>query len=111
MQGSSRRGRRIVSGNRRHRNTSSGAAQEFGLALDRQAMADTILAGAGTPAYGPVSPDTGWHDPEVTGGGPDPAAAGKLLDEAGSAARGGGRRGAVRLGRPARSMPLYESTL
>ncbi|MFF3444884.1 ABC transporter substrate-binding protein [Streptosporangium sp. NPDC002721] len=55
----------------------------FSLALDRQAMADTILAGAGTPAYGPISPDTGWHNPEVTGGAADPVAAGKLLDEAG----------------------------
>ncbi|MEU0485778.1 ABC transporter substrate-binding protein [Streptosporangium sp. NPDC006013] len=54
----------------------------FSLALDRQAMVDTILAGAGVPAYGPISPDTGWHNPEVTGD-TDPEAAGKLLDEAG----------------------------
>ncbi|MFI6510534.1 ABC transporter substrate-binding protein [Streptosporangium sp. NPDC050855] len=54
----------------------------LGLALDRQAMVDTILAGAGTPAYGPISPDTVWHDPGVTGT-TDPAAAARLLDEAG----------------------------
>ncbi|MEU4545057.1 ABC transporter substrate-binding protein [Nonomuraea dietziae] len=52
------------------------------LAIDRQAMVDTILAGAGKPAYGPISPDTVWHNPSVTGR-TDPEAARKLLDEAG----------------------------
>ncbi|MFE3453816.1 ABC transporter substrate-binding protein [Nonomuraea sp. NPDC059194] len=54
------------------------------LALDRQAMVDTIMAGAGKPAFGPISPDTAWHEPSVTGKAtPDQAAATKLLDEAG----------------------------
>ncbi|GAA0924319.1 ABC transporter substrate-binding protein [Nonomuraea longicatena] len=56
----------------------------FSLAVDRQAMVDSILAGAGKPAFGPISPDTAWHNPEVAGNGrADTAAAGKLLDEAG----------------------------
>ncbi|MFI6484683.1 ABC transporter substrate-binding protein [Nonomuraea sp. NPDC050663] len=56
----------------------------FGLAVDRQAMVDTILAGAGKPAFGPISPDVAWHDPAVTGSPrPDQAAAAALLDGAG----------------------------
>ncbi|MER5318811.1 ABC transporter substrate-binding protein [Streptosporangium roseum] len=56
----------------------------FSLAIDRKAMVDTILAGAGTPAFGPVSPDTAWHAPEVTGAASgDPEAAERLLEEAG----------------------------
>ncbi|WP_062430352.1 ABC transporter substrate-binding protein [Herbidospora daliensis] len=54
------------------------------LALDRSAMVDTILAGAGEPAFGPVAPGTTWHNPAIDGSAtPDQAAAGKLLDEAG----------------------------
>src|SRR5437868_7830565 len=56
----------------------------FSLAMDRQAMVDTILAGAGKAAFGPISPDISWHNPAVAGQATaDPAAAEKLLDEAG----------------------------
>ncbi|WP_326638571.1 ABC transporter substrate-binding protein [Streptosporangium sp. NBC_01755] len=56
----------------------------FGLAIDRKAMVDTILAGAGTPAFGPVSPDTAWYNPAVTGEpAGDPEAARRLLEEGG----------------------------
>ncbi|TKK87824.1 ABC transporter substrate-binding protein [Herbidospora galbida] len=54
------------------------------LALDRQAMVDTILAGAGEPAFGPIAPGTTWHNPAVAGSAtPDQAQATRLLDEAG----------------------------
>ncbi|PZG43242.1 4-phytase [Spongiactinospora gelatinilytica] len=56
--------------------------QAVDLAIDRQAIVDAILAGAGTPAYGPISPDTAWHNPVVTGK-TDQEAAKRLLDEAG----------------------------
>ncbi|MFI9551831.1 ABC transporter substrate-binding protein [Nonomuraea endophytica] len=56
----------------------------FSLAVDRQAMVDSILAGAGEPAFGPVPHDIAWHNKEITG---NPAAdlpqAAKLLDDAG----------------------------
>ncbi|MEV0584976.1 ABC transporter substrate-binding protein [Nonomuraea sp. NPDC050310] len=56
----------------------------FDLAVDRQAMVDTILAGSGKPAFGPISPDISWHNPAVTGNPrPDRDQAAKLLDEAG----------------------------
>ncbi|SDG02828.1 peptide/nickel transport system substrate-binding protein [Sinosporangium album] len=56
----------------------------FSLAMDRQAMVDTILAGAGVPAFGPLPTESEWNNPEVTGAGAsDTAAAGKVLDEAG----------------------------
>ncbi|MEU6997895.1 ABC transporter substrate-binding protein [Nonomuraea sp. NPDC046570] len=56
----------------------------FSLAMDRQAMVDTILAGAGKPAFGPISPDISWHNGEISSQtAADPAGAAKLLDEAG----------------------------
>ncbi|GAA3445929.1 ABC transporter substrate-binding protein [Planomonospora venezuelensis] len=56
----------------------------FSLAIDRKAMVDTVLAGAGEPAFGPVSPATSWHNPEVTGSpAADPEAARKALEEGG----------------------------
>ncbi|MBG0822189.1 ABC transporter substrate-binding protein [Planomonospora sp. ID91781] len=56
----------------------------LGLAVDRQAMVDVVLAGAGAPAFGPVSPDTTWHNPAVTGApAGDPEAARRLLQEDG----------------------------
>ncbi|GAA3156884.1 ABC transporter substrate-binding protein [Planomonospora alba] len=65
----------------------------LGLAVDRQAMVDTILAGAGTPAFGPVSPDTSWHNPEVTGApAGDPEAARRLLQDGGWLPGGDGVR-------------------
>ncbi|MET9342577.1 ABC transporter substrate-binding protein [Nonomuraea sp. NPDC003804] len=72
------------------------------LALDRQAMVDTIMAGAGKPAYGPVSPDTTWHEPSVTGRPtPDIAAATRLLDEAGHRPGADGIRASFTLMYPA----------
>ncbi|WP_061294135.1 ABC transporter substrate-binding protein [Herbidospora cretacea] len=54
------------------------------LALDRQAMVDTILAGAGEPAYGPIAPGTTWYNAAIAGSpAPDQAQATKVLDEAG----------------------------
>lgn len=53
------------------------------LAVDRDAMVDGVLDGAGSPAYGPISPfQEGFYD---TGSERafDPAAAADLLDEAG----------------------------
>ncbi|MFB6394118.1 ABC transporter substrate-binding protein [Polymorphospora lycopeni] len=53
------------------------------LAIDRQAMVDTILAGKGVPAATPISPAmTDWHDPTATFAF-DRAEAGRLLDAAG----------------------------
>ncbi len=54
------------------------------LALDRSAMVEAILAGAGRPAFGPIAPDTTWHNPAVDGTPtPDRAQAARLLDQAG----------------------------
>ncbi|WFE47882.1 ABC transporter substrate-binding protein [Verrucosispora sp. WMMD1129] len=53
------------------------------LAIDRQAMVDTILAGQGTPASSPVAPALAqWHVPS-TAFAFDRAQAARLLDEAG----------------------------
>ncbi|WP_158851740.1 ABC transporter substrate-binding protein [Saccharothrix deserti] len=53
------------------------------LALDRQAMVDTILAGAGNPAATPISPHLkDWYDPNASFA-HDTAEAERLLDEAG----------------------------
>nr|WP_062336582.1 ABC transporter substrate-binding protein [Herbidospora sakaeratensis] len=54
------------------------------LALDRSAMVDMILAGAGEPAFGPVAPGTTWHNPAITGSATaDQTGAAEVLDEAG----------------------------
>ncbi|MGE3661636.1 MAG: ABC transporter substrate-binding protein [Pseudonocardia sp.] len=53
------------------------------LGIDRQAMIDTVLAGAGKPAASPISPYLAqWYDPAATFA-YDPAEAGRLLDAAG----------------------------
>jgi len=53
------------------------------LAIDRQAVVDTVLAGRGRPAATPVSPATPqWYDADATFA-HDPAAAAALLDAAG----------------------------
>ncbi|MGW4637146.1 ABC transporter substrate-binding protein [Sphaerisporangium sp. NPDC004334] len=58
--------------------------QALSLGADREAMVNTILAGAGRPAFGPVAPDTTWHNPAVDGSpAPDSARAVRLLEEAG----------------------------
>lgn len=50
--------------------------------LDRQALIEGALAGAGRPAFSPLPPESSFYSPiaEVT---PDPAAAQTLLEEAG----------------------------
>ncbi|WFE63693.1 ABC transporter substrate-binding protein [Micromonospora sp. WMMD714] len=53
-------------------------------AVDRQAMVDGVLGGAGEPAFGPVPPSSEFAEPSVTGRpAADPAAATALLDAAG----------------------------
>ncbi len=52
------------------------------LALDRQLMVDAYLNGYGTVAEGPVPPEHPWHEP-VPPMRTDPAAARRLLEEAG----------------------------
>ncbi|MEU6979710.1 ABC transporter substrate-binding protein [Streptomyces sp. NPDC046371] len=52
------------------------------IAVDRRAMVDKILEGAGKPAYGPVPTDSPWFA-KGTERRHDLAAAGKILDEAG----------------------------
>ncbi|MGR8007004.1 ABC transporter substrate-binding protein [Streptomyces hypolithicus] len=52
------------------------------VAVDRQAMVDRILEGAGKPAYGPVPTDSPWFT-KGTERSHDPAGAKKVLDEAG----------------------------
>ncbi len=73
--------------------------------VDRQAMIDTVLAGAGKPAATPISPYLSqWYDPKAAFG-YDPAAAGRLLDEAGWRAGSDAKRS--RGGEPARLPILY----
>ncbi|WP_424215664.1 ABC transporter substrate-binding protein [Streptomyces sp. BI20] len=52
------------------------------IAVDRQAMVDKLLEGAGKPAYGPVPTDSPWFT-AGTERRHDPKAAEKILDEAG----------------------------
>ncbi|MBD0418658.1 ABC transporter substrate-binding protein [Streptomyces sp. TRM S81-3] len=51
-------------------------------AVDRQAMVDKILDGAGTPAYGPLPTDDPSYEPGIERP-HDPAGAQKILDQAG----------------------------
>jgi peptide/nickel transport system substrate-binding protein len=75
------------------------------LGLNRQAMIDTVLAGAGKPAATPISPYlAGWYDPAATFA-YDPAEAGRLLDQAGWVAGPDGKRS--KAGVPARLPMLY----
>lgn len=75
------------------------------LGINRQAMIDTVLAGAGKPAATPISPYLSqWYDPDATFR-YDPPAAGRLLDEAGWTAGPDGKRS--RAGEPARLPILY----
>jgi peptide/nickel transport system substrate-binding protein len=74
------------------------------LALDRQAMIDTVLDGRGTPAATPVSPHLPDHDPSASFR-HDPQQAAALLDQAGWTAGPDGRRS--KDGRPAQLTILY----
>ncbi|WP_188193160.1 ABC transporter substrate-binding protein [Nonomuraea sp. SYSU D8015] len=76
------------------------------LAVDRAAMVSAILAGSGTPAFGPIAPGTTWHNPAVTGSAsPDRAKAVATLEEAGWRAGPDGIR--VKDGTPARFTLMY----
>ncbi|MET9276604.1 MULTISPECIES: ABC transporter substrate-binding protein [Streptomyces] len=60
-------------------------------AVDRQAMVDKILDGAGRPAYGPLPVDDPWYERGIERP-RDLAAAGRILDEAGWKPGSGGIR-------------------
>lgn len=67
--------------------------QAFALALDKQAIVDNILKGAGQVATGPINPLLGdFYDPNVTVYGYDQDQAGQLLDQAGWTKGDGGVR-------------------
>ncbi len=73
--------------------------------IDRQAMVDTVLAGAGKPAATPISPYLSqWYNPAATFG-YDPVQAGRLLDQAGWTLGPDGKR--AKAGQPAQLPILY----
>ena len=75
------------------------------LGTDRQAMIDTVLAGAGKPAATPISPYLkDWYDADATFS-YDTAEAGRLLDEAGWRKGADGKR--TKDGQVARLPILY----
>ncbi|GGQ63887.1 ABC transporter substrate-binding protein [Streptomyces althioticus] len=76
------------------------------LAVDRQAMVDKILDGAGRPAYGPLPVDDPWFA-EDTERSRDLAEAGRILDAAGWTKGEDGIR--AKDGRPARFTLYYPS--
>ncbi|MBE1486323.1 ABC transporter substrate-binding protein [Plantactinospora soyae] len=79
------------------------------LAVDRTAMVNGVLGGAGEPGYGPVPPSSEFVEPAVAGKPTaDPAAATALLDGAGWIPGAGGTR--VRDGRPARFTLMYPAS-
>ncbi|MEU6103581.1 ABC transporter substrate-binding protein [Streptomyces flaveolus] len=65
--------------------------QALDAAVDRRAMVDKILDGAGTPAYGPLPADDPWYAPDVERP-HDLAKAERILDEAGWKPRSDGIR-------------------
>ncbi|MFI8091888.1 ABC transporter substrate-binding protein [Streptomyces sp. NPDC086080] len=76
------------------------------LAVDRRAMVDTILDGAGRPAYGPLPLDDPWFAKDVERP-QDLAEAGRVLDRAGWRPGKDGIR--AKDGRPARFTLYYPS--
>ncbi|MFC9827059.1 ABC transporter substrate-binding protein [Streptomyces albogriseolus] len=76
------------------------------LAVDRQAMVDKILDGAGRPAYGPLPVDDPWFAEDVERP-RDLAEAGRVLDAAGWTKGEDGVR--AKDGRPARFTLYYPS--
>ncbi|WP_367129312.1 ABC transporter substrate-binding protein [Saccharothrix sp. HUAS TT1] len=75
------------------------------LGINRQAMIDVVLAGAGKPAATPISPHlSDWHDAGATFP-HDVAEAERLLDEAGWRKGADGKR--AKDGQPARLPVLY----
>ncbi len=59
--------------------------QAIALAIDRDALIDGLLNGTARAASGLLPPEHWAHEPDVRGYGHDPAAARRLLDEAGAA--------------------------
>ncbi|SBV25290.1 peptide/nickel transport system substrate-binding protein [Micromonospora krabiensis] len=79
------------------------------LTVDRAAMVNGILGGAGDPAFGPVPPTSEFADPSIAGSPTgDPAAASALLDAAGWKPGPDGVR--VKDGRPARFTLMYPAS-
>jgi peptide/nickel transport system substrate-binding protein len=73
-----------------HLNTASGPFADLAVrkaaaaALDIDSTLEALYAGAGTRAWGPLTPSTTGYDPSLEGSQKyDPAAAARLLDEAG----------------------------
>ncbi|MCP2343999.1 ABC transporter substrate-binding protein [Nonomuraea roseoviolacea] len=80
--------------------------EALNLAVDRGAMVSAILAGAGSPAYGPVAPGTDWHNAAVDGSSaPDRTKAAEVLESAGWKVGGDGIR--AKEGTPARFTLMY----
>ncbi|MFI9769703.1 ABC transporter substrate-binding protein [Streptomyces sp. NPDC052415] len=80
--------------------------QALDAAVDRRAMVDTILDGAGRPAYGPLPVDDPWFAPGIERE-HDLARAQRILDEAGWKTGEGGIR--AKDGRQASFTLLYPS--
>ncbi|MET7402620.1 ABC transporter substrate-binding protein [Dactylosporangium sp. NPDC005572] len=77
--------------------------------VDRAAMVDGILGGAGEPAFGPIPPSSPFADPAIAGkSGADQAAATALLDAAGWVPGGDGIR--VKGGQRAAFTIMYPAT-
>jgi peptide/nickel transport system substrate-binding protein len=55
----------------------------FQKAVDVTALVNSIYRGRLTPAFGPLSPTTAYYEPTARASQPDPAAARRLLDDAG----------------------------
>ncbi|MFE9674944.1 ABC transporter substrate-binding protein [Streptomyces sp. NPDC006259] len=80
--------------------------QALDAAMDREAMVDRILDGAGRPAYGPLPTDDPWFAPDIERS-QDLAKAERILDEAGWKPGEGGIR--AKNGRRAAFTLLYPS--
>jgi peptide/nickel transport system substrate-binding protein len=80
-------------------------------ALDRPRVIEEVLGGAGRPISGPFYPTMWGADPNIVPWPFDKTAAGKLLDEAGFAKKGGKRMTLELLVEDARRGTIYDRTL
>ncbi|MEQ9642136.1 MAG: ABC transporter substrate-binding protein [Alphaproteobacteria bacterium] len=72
--------------------------QAIATAIDKKFIAETIFYGFASPATGPVPAEqTGFYTADVPSYAYDPAAAKKLLDDAGYPAKDGGKRFTIKL--------------